>query len=266
MTLLNEIASANYSGNERVELHGIFDLDVCAERIRSRPEPPRFVAGHFRYGLHKHLSRPCRYITMLRDPVRRVHSLYHYYRTRSKEWQLHLTNRGYNPEPLGSLQEFLTDGRFRVADNGMVRALSGVGELAPYQSIGERECEQAIRHLDHFTVVGILEQFDASVLLMAQSLGWKKVHYARSNQNRKKPKLTKMSARDRALIEAHTQWDQLLYEAAVQRLEQQIEANDIVGRLHYYQFMNEQLYQPARRVHAWARKAKRKVFSAASLS
>lgn len=259
MTLLNEMVSANYSDDERLDLHGIFDLSVCADRVRNSKEPPRFVAGHFQYGLHQYLKRPCRYITILRDPVRRVHSLYHYYQTRPDQWQLHLSNRGYEPEPIGSLQSFLTDGRFRVSDNGMVRALSGVGESLPYKQVGDQECKMALNHLDSFLVTGVLEQFDASVLLMAMSLGWTRLYYAPTNQNRVKPKLAEMPEGERSLIEAHTQWDQLLYDAAVQRLGKQIETQGVSEKLARFRLVNERLYQPAHRIYSSLRKAKHRI-------
>ncbi len=259
MTLLNEIVSLNYSEDERVDLHGIFDLSVCADHVRNHSPSLRIVSGHFRYGLHEHLSRPCRYITMLRQPARRVHSLYHYYRNRPEQWRLHLTNRGDDPEPIGTLRSFLTDGRFRITDNGMVRALSGIGESHPYGEIGEEECEAAVQHLDHCVVAGLLEQFDASLLLMAQFLNWSTLYYARSNQNHEKPRFEEMSPEDRSLIEAHTRWDRVLYEAAAERLQQQVEAEGIRDQLSSYQFVNGTLYQPARRIYSWMRAAKYKV-------
>jgi hypothetical protein len=38
----------------------------------------QFVGGHFGYGFDRHFTKPCRYVTMLRDPVDVLVSLYHY--------------------------------------------------------------------------------------------------------------------------------------------------------------------------------------------
>jgi len=141
----------------------------------------------------------------------------------------------------------------------MVRALSGVGESYPYQEVGDQEYKKALKNLDHFLVVGILEQFDASVLLMGELLDWTKLYYARSNQNRKKPKFSEISERDRSLIEAYTQWDQLLYDVAVERLEKQIEIHNMSKKLVRYRLVNERLYQPARRMYTRLRNAKHRI-------
>ncbi len=46
----------------------------------------RVVAGHVHYGVHEHIPHECVYVTMLREPVSRVVSMYHFIRGNPKHW------------------------------------------------------------------------------------------------------------------------------------------------------------------------------------
>jgi len=45
------------------------------EKVNAKIDEISWIAGHFHYGIHRHLKRECRYITIVRDPVERVVSL-----------------------------------------------------------------------------------------------------------------------------------------------------------------------------------------------
>jgi len=51
------------------------------ELPREELERKRLVMGHFGYGLHQRLPGPSRYVSMLREPVDRVVSLYYFFRS-----------------------------------------------------------------------------------------------------------------------------------------------------------------------------------------
>src|SRR4051812_42176522 len=48
------------------------------ERMRSLPSKTRLAYGHPTYGLQQRPEPPCRYFTMLREPIGRVVSAYRY--------------------------------------------------------------------------------------------------------------------------------------------------------------------------------------------
>ena len=78
----------------------------------------------------------------------------------------------------------------------------------------------------HFSVVGLMERFDESLMLLKQHLGWKIPFYQPQNVNKKRPQ----EEADREVIkviERTNELDLLLYEYVKERFEQQVEAGDI---------------------------------------
>ncbi len=52
--------------------------DLSAIKNGAVKDSTRILAGHFQFGIHQHIDRPCRYFTILRHPVDRVISDYFY--------------------------------------------------------------------------------------------------------------------------------------------------------------------------------------------
>ena len=85
------------------------------ERLPSEVKRPlAMVFGHFRYGIHESLTQPSRYITVLRDPIDRVASLYDMYRITRPDWIDGMT-----------LGEWAASGRSLQSNNEMVRYVTG---------------------------------------------------------------------------------------------------------------------------------------------
>jgi Galactose-3-O-sulfotransferase len=139
----------------------------------------RVVAGHVHYGVHEHIPSECDYVTMLRDPVARVVSMYRFIRGNPKHW-LHdeLVRSGMG------LREFAETAADPGVDNGQTRLVAGVGsgELAlPPSELGAEDLEAAKRHLRSFLVVGLTERFDESFILLRRALGWRLPMYMSVN-------------------------------------------------------------------------------------
>jgi hypothetical protein len=115
----------------------------------------RAVIGHFWFGLHEHVARPYLYVTLLRDPVERVVSLYYYAK-------LHETM---------SLEEFVRAPPFREVDNDQTRRIAGVN---PAVGGCTRATLDAAREnlRRHFAVVGTTERMDETLALLNLRLGW----------------------------------------------------------------------------------------------
>jgi len=115
----------------------------------------RAVVGHFWFGIHEHVGRPWTYVTLLRDPVERVVSLYHY---------LQLGERM-------SLEEFAASPPFREADNDQVRRVAGADpEIGACTEAMLEAAKENLR--THFAVVGVTERFDETLALLDRRLGW----------------------------------------------------------------------------------------------
>lgn len=78
-TTLEEIVKRHYQGGKSFRFTG---SDENAAEFRALPEEERasfdLLSGHIYFGIHEHVPSPATYMTMLRHPVERVVSLYHY--------------------------------------------------------------------------------------------------------------------------------------------------------------------------------------------
>jgi hypothetical protein len=173
----------------------------------------RAVVGHFWFGVHQFVPGSPTYITVLRDPVDRVLSLYH-----------HLTRPGGRMRM--SLAEFLDSPPYREVDNDQTRRISG---LEPALGGCTRETlERAKENLrQHFTVAGVTERFDETVLLMKRRLGWTKdVLYYPKNTNPDRPPADTIPPATRDAILRWNELDAELYRFVSGRLDEMLSAQD----------------------------------------
>jgi len=151
------------------------DLDRLRRRLREGPQP-EIVAGHFPFGIHESLPHPAEYITFLRDPIRRVLSLYDFTRT-EVDHRLHdrVVSEGI------TLGDYVTTGITVEVDNHQTRLLSGEVDR-PFGRCSERMLEAAKANLrDHVRVIGLTERFDESLLLIGHELRLSRPHYSPLN-------------------------------------------------------------------------------------
>jgi hypothetical protein len=175
----------------------------------------RMIGGHTCFGLHKEISRTCTYVTVLRDPVERIISGYY-----------HLVVRQPNHpqrESLGTLEEFLRDQVWMDMDNGQTRRLSGLGATVPYGKCFRQMLEQAKQNVDkYFSLVGLTERFDETVLLFKRRFGWRFPVYMKENRTRRPTAAESISKNALKLIEKHTEFDLALYDYAKKKFDVQI--------------------------------------------
>ena len=165
-----------------------FDVWLVAENglasfFRDSPaEPPgqavdliagpdvKVVMGHFSFGIHELLPGPTTYVTMLRDPVDRVVSLYHHLLEHPEDTPYH-QEMSRNAD---SLERFVTAARCKETDNDQTRRIAG--EDPPFGACTPALLHRAKENLAaHFSVVGITERFDESLMLMVRTLGWDRI-------------------------------------------------------------------------------------------
>ncbi len=149
--------------------------------LESRRPRDRFVAGHFCFGAHTRLPQPVKYLTLLREPISRLVSLYHYSKFVDHAYY-HAHARDASPE------QFLLRSRLLELDNGQLRFLVGGGEdgfinRTPWGKCDRAMLDQAKENLDKwFLAAGTTERFDEFVLLLASALGWRSAAYLRQNE------------------------------------------------------------------------------------
>ena len=131
----------------------------------------RAVVGHFSFGLHEHVARESTYVTILRDPVERVASLYYFLKLRETM----------------SLAEFAASPPFAEVDNDQTRRLAGADPpVGGCTAETLRAAKENLRR--HFAVAGTTERFDETLILLKRKLGWNReiVSYPR-NVNAERP-------------------------------------------------------------------------------
>lgn len=182
----------------------------------------RCLAGHGSFGLHSLLEGSTEYITMLRRPVERVISTY-YYVAQSPG---HRHYEAVTGEEGMSLYEYVSSGGINVSgglDNKMVRHMAGDAGAS-----GRKLLRQAKKNWDEwFGVVGLVERFDESLLLMKERYGWGDVAYRKWNVTRDRPSREDLPERVIEEIEARNRLDIELYEYGKERLSAELEGTDI---------------------------------------
>ena len=145
------------------------------------------LKGHLPFGMHEGFTRKCTYITMLRNPVDRIISHYRY----ASENTSHYLNH-YITEKKMDLMAYVGSGISAEMDNAMVRILSNNIYDLPYGGCTSEMLESAKNNLvEYFSVIGLAEKFDESVLLMRQKLNWPSypIYYNKKVSRSKMPSL-----------------------------------------------------------------------------
>jgi hypothetical protein len=223
-----------------------------------RKRRSKFVLGHVSFGVHELLpdASECKYVTVLRDPVERVIDEYEYIR-RTKQHFLH------EPVSRMSLKDFARAGLSNGTHNGQTKYLTqtqwsslpgrdagaaagagaGVGAGAgAVSTLASGALEQAKRNLEqHFLVVGLTEELDATLLMMKRRLGWKLPFYTGAAPAAPVQSLRATVSPDAlAAIEKHNELDLQLYEWSRERFEQSVQRTGLLfqAELRGFQALN----------------------------
>ena len=197
--------------------------------------------GHAKFGIHRLITQPFTYITILREPISRIVSHYNYV-LRTPEHALHdrVTSSGL------TIEQYVSDGISTELNNGQVRLVSGVGANLPFGECDDDLLAKAITNLEtDFSVVGLAERFDETILLMSQNLQWKKKPlYIKRNVAKFRGNDYKMNLPPNTIdiIRKYNALDIELYEYATAQFRQALKSlpNDSV---QHFQRMNS-IYYP----------------------
>src|SRR6266853_765879 len=169
----------------------------------------RLIQGHLYFGFHRFIPRASTYITFLRRPVERVLSFYYYARSTSDHYLYPLLAREHL-----DLKTLLSRDLTSELCNGQTRQLAGDEWEDPQRVVTRAALERAQANLTHFRIVGLLEEFDASLLLLRRAFGWHWPFYVKENVTKEKADGTFLDAETRGLIEEANRLDLELYEYA----------------------------------------------------
>jgi hypothetical protein len=156
----------------------------------------RAVLGHFWYGLHHVIGRPTRYVTLLRNPVERVISLYYYLKLEGRM----------------SLEEFAITAPHKEVENDQTRRIAGVDPEVG--GCNEATLELAKNNLRRdFAVVGVVERLDETLSLLREAFGWTdEIPCVARNVNSDRPSRASLPSSALDAIRARNELDLELYE------------------------------------------------------
>jgi hypothetical protein len=234
------LINKNYSQNERFRI-----IPTPGEEIRFKnqdnKEDLKIVHGHFLFGLHEAGNIPFTYFTLLRDPVSRIISFYSFIREQ-KTHALHSKAMEMN------LTEFLLSQVTTEVNNGQLRYISGLRGVG-FGNCSREQLQIAKDNLDkYFSVVGITEYFDETILLLSHTFNWKHKYYISQNKTKNKIKITD---RDIKTIRELNELDFELYEYGKKIFFSTLHNRipDIDSRIKRYKLINKR-YQLANNIYS----------------
>jgi hypothetical protein len=178
----------------------------------------RLLKGHMDFGCHELLPGPSTYFTLLRHPIERVISHY-YFMLQEPQYQYYdiITASHMN------LRKFIESEFDVMMDNVQTRMLSGKGSQLTFGTCTEEVLETAKKNLrEHFTLVGLTEKFDETLLLLKRAFGWKNLFYTRRNVTTNRPKQNELPAATLDTIINSNQLDMELYRYATMLFQEQV--------------------------------------------
>jgi len=211
------------------------------------------LRGHMKFGIHQMITRPFTYITIIREPVARILSHYHYVlRTPTHALHKQVLSSGMG------LKEYVANGLSTELNNGQVRLIAGVGSDLPFGQGKDDLLQEAIHNLEtHFSVVGLTERFDDTILLMHQQLKWSKIpYYVKRNVTQSGAFHKRIDSEPIDVIRQYNALDVALYEHVFSGFEQTIAEKlpiDIQERFEYFNSLYRPYGQTMLRVSNWLR-------------
>ena len=205
----------------------IFTMDPY--RIRATPERLqklsqrrrrrlRMVRGHMYYGVHEFLPQGATYFTMLREPVARFFSSYYFIQRRP----LHPMHRKVTTERIGVEDFIRLTPRRQNLQCSLISGIKNDGEN------DERRLEVAKENLaKSFSVVGLAERFEESLVLMAKAYDWKIPFYENRKVSKTRPAVAPAAVE---MIREHNRLDLELYDFGKSLFEESLRQNETAVR------------------------------------
>ena len=220
-TTLNRIIEWQYSPLS------IFTMDpyrirATPDRLRKLSEGRRrrlrMVRGHMYYGIHKLLPQGGTYFTMLREPVARFFSSYYFIQRRP----LHPMHRKVTTERIGVEDFIRLTPRRQNLQCSLIAGIKNEGEC------DNRILDTAKENLEKsFSVVGISERFEESLMLMARTFEWQIPFYENRKVSKTRPQVDPGAVE---MIREHNSLDLELYAFGKKLFEESLRKNEAAVR------------------------------------
>jgi hypothetical protein len=224
------------------ELHKINpameSIDKYKHLSQDRKDKLKVIYGHMDYRIQELLPPYSRYVTLMRNPVERVISLYHYVRRTANDPLRELAMRS-------SLDDWVARCNLLEMDNGQTRRLSGSRDSLGFGECSAEMLERARHNVQqNFALVGITERFDETYGQMSKLFDWPIRHYQPRNVAQQRSGIKETSVRTIRLIEKFNALDMELYEHAARLFADRLGQTDIENEVR---LLGERRENPAMR-------------------
>ncbi|GGD84929.1 sulfotransferase family 2 domain-containing protein [Planktosalinus lacus] len=203
---LHGILDILYSKENTFSIKVVDNTKLNISEFKELPEKERakikLLKGHMYFGLHKYLVGPSDYFTFLRKPEDRIVSFYHYAKSRPQ-------HRLYNQikDNNWSLKEFVANSIDEDVHNAQIRWISGLKGASEQKML-----DKAKKNIDqHFSFVGLQEQFDISLIILSKLYGWGLPYYKYLNKGTHHNKKKSIDLETKKIITAKNYGDEQLY-------------------------------------------------------
>jgi len=207
-------------------LHLVYEQEQVENGFEDEPEL-KLVMGHYRFGYHQFTNRPYAYYTFLRNPLEQLVSHYHYTKDHPEKFR-------YLDKGIDNLMDFA---RCPYGYNLQTRFISGIDDLS---SNPKKALYQAkVNLVKHFEVIGLTEEFDLSLLMLAKKLKWKIAYYTNENKGKARKKHPPLTDEESHQLKEILKYDIELYDFARKLFKSQLDKNPgLTTRLPFYRIAN----------------------------
>lgn len=218
-TTLNRMLEEQYGRDHIAYLHDdpSWSSQLLVQKCNHPHSTINAISGHFPFGIHHRLSRPCNYVTFVRDPVELYLSMYSYIRrnpiipshsiVKALSFHQFIECQALNHLTHNLQTKYLTGipGTF-IFEDGKRYFNWDPGDIKP----NVKRAKENVKN--HFTFVGITERFHSDVHVLANKLGWTQpVHVYHDNRSEHRQSRHELSQDTIQLIYSKNQLDVELY-------------------------------------------------------
>ncbi len=211
------------------------------------------LSGHLPFGIHQYFQqKKLHYVSFVRDPIDRALSEYFFFRKQPQLMPLIGLDVGTTLSPQAFWEHQSSMGMLDF----QTRVLSGYDNMVesvmpPYQKMTVENADSLIEGIaDSFSLIGTVEQFDESLLLMKQRFGWRNICYIRRNVAPKSKERFQLKQALGEEIRNLNPMDCKLYAHIRKMIDAEIveQGESFARELRRYRFLNR-LYSPAWKVY-----------------
>jgi hypothetical protein len=172
------------------------------------------VIGHCPVGAHRR-DPSIKYASCIRDPAKRIISLYYFAKNYPKHYLYQPLNDGNV-----SLKDYVSSDLSTELSNGMVRMLSGMEDYRRGE-VDQKVFEQTRKIIqEHFVLIAITERFDESILVLQRLLGISTPYFFKRKVGKYPDDREEVTPEVISLIRERNPFDFQLYEYANQLLDE----------------------------------------------